>query len=117
MHVKHFADFVWNDLDSDLIVIYKDANGAAIDFTGATNITLVCERLDGTDPFTITGEASGDPTEGMIRFGALAQGPAQPKVREQVVYRAVPKWKVLGNSDYTWSQTEYRFTVTRYPSA
>jgi hypothetical protein len=116
MKVLDAADFVWDDVDSNLVILFRDEDGTPIDFTGATDLTLVCERLDGTDQFTITGSIYGAATNGQLKFPSVAQGPAQPNVRERVVYRAIPKWKLSGASDFSWSQTEYRFSVTRYPS-
>lgn len=117
MRIVDVGGFVYDDIESALVILFRDGDGVVVNFTGATLPTLVCERLDGSDPFTIAGSIFGAATGGYLRFPAVAQGPAEPNIGQRVVYRGIPKWKASGATEYSWAHTEFRFSVTRYPSA
>lgn len=116
MRVIDLGGFVYNDIESAIVILFRDGNGAVVDFTGSTVPGLVCERLDGSNPFTISGTTFGATTSGYLRFPAVARGTAEPESGHRVVYRAIPQWKASGATEFSWAHTEFRFSVTRYPS-
>lgn len=110
--------WVYGDKDSSLIVTLKDDTGTVVDLTGATSITLQCQKVGNLTATAITGSIYGFETNGQVRFVSIAQGLADPGPNALDHYRARVKWLRSGNSDpdFSWSRGELAIEIRRFPA-
>lgn len=109
--------FVHNDADSDLVLTHIGADGDPYDFTGATQIKFVIQRIDGCEAaIEVSGSIYGAATNGSLFFDEVARAVPEPRQRETVTYRGFTRWLNSGASNPSFSTTEWRFSVERFPS-
>ena len=112
--VVDLGSFVYNDEDSDVVIELKDDFGVAYPFTGATLIKLVCQPIQGGTAIEVTGSIYSIPN-GQLLFAKVAQALTDPGPRGRQTYRCLPRWLKSGGVLTSFSRTEFRLTVERFP--
>jgi hypothetical protein len=117
--IKDLGIYVYNDDDSDLILELRDGFGNRYDFTGATAIVLVCQKVGSHGgevaiagavySATIDGSALG-----RIRFTRIAQALDDPG-QLVVPWLARPRWLNSGSTLPSYGHTAYSFSLERFP--
>jgi len=114
--VVNLGRFVHNDVDSDLALTHLGADGDPYDFTGATLVKFVVQRIDGYGAaIEIAGSIYGSAVNGVLFFGEVARAVPAPRAREVVTYRGFTRWLNNGESNPSFSKTEWRFSVEKFP--
>jgi hypothetical protein len=110
--VTDLGTYIKGDTGTDTIITLVDEDGAAMDLSGASAITLECVSPQ-RDLLSIAGSVSGAGSDGHALFEDLAQAFTPTATRRVVHFTGVVRWTQAGES---WrSRDRVRFAIELFP--